>query len=168
MSTTVVAGLVGVLGAVVGGLAAFAGQWWHSRTEHQRHREVRADALRDVRRTACVGYLAQLDLFRERARDVLSAMNGGSSDGRAVAQSRYTQAWRGLVDALAALQIAGPERISAAGVELHNAATAFGAAVDARADGGAWSRSGDELDKRVLEVRRDFAATCRAALALDA
>jgi hypothetical protein len=168
MSTTVLAGLVGVLGALVGALAAFSAQWWHSRTEHERHRQLRADGLRDVRRTACVGYLAQLDLFRERARDVLGAVNGGSSDGRAVAHTRYTQAWRGLVDALAAVQIAGPERISAAGVELHNAATAYGAAVDARHEGGQWARTGDELERRMLEVRRDFAATSRSALALDA
>ena len=168
MSTTVVAGLVGVLGALVGALAAFSAQWWHSRAEHRRSQELRADALRDVRRTACIGYLSQLDLFRERARDVVTAMNGSSSDGRAVAYTRYTQAWRGLVDALAALQIAGPERISAAGVELHNAATAYGAAVDARHEGGQWARTGDELERRMLEVRRDFAASSRAALALDA
>jgi hypothetical protein len=167
MSTTVVAGLVGVLGAVVGALAAFAGTWWHSRVEHERTRQLRADGLRDVRRTACVGYLSQLDLFRERARDVVTAMNGSSSDGRAVAYTRYTQSWRGLVDALAAVQIAGPERISAAGGELHNAATAYGAAVDARHEGGQWSRNGDELEKRMLEVRRDFATTARSALALD-
>lgn len=168
MSTTVVAGLVGVLGAVVGALAAFSAQWWHSRAEHRRAQELRADTLRDVRRTACVGYLSQLDLFRERARDVVTAMSGSSSDGRAVAYTRYTQAWRGLVDALAALQIAGPERISAAGAQLHDAATSYGAAIDARYEGAQWSRNGDELDKRLLEVRRDFAATSRSALALDA
>jgi len=163
-----VAGLVGVLGAVVGALAAFSAQWWHSRDEHRRHRELRADALRDVRRTACVGYLSQLDLFRERARDVLTSMTGSSGDGRAVAYTRYTQAWRGLVDALAALQIAGPEPISAAGVELHSAATAYGAAVDARYEGGSWSRTGEELDRRLSDLRRDFAATSRSALALAA
>lgn len=168
MSTTIVAGLVGVLGAVVGALAAFAGTWWHSRVEQDRARSTRADALRDVRRTACVGFLAQVDLYRERARDVLSAMNGSSSDGRAVAYTRYQQAWRGLVDALAAVQIAGPERVSAAGGELHNAATAFGAAVDARYEGAQWSRNGEELDRRMQDVRREFAATSRSALALDA
>jgi len=169
MSASVLTGLVGVLGAAVGGLAAFAGTWWHGRADRRRADDARADARRDLRRTACVGYLAALDLYQERARDLLGAISGGSADGRAVAQSRYQQAWRGLVDALAAVQIAGPEPVSAAGTTLHDAATSYGLAVDARLAGGRGvTGPGADLDRRLGDARREFAGTARSALALDA
>jgi hypothetical protein len=169
MSASVLTGLVGVLGAVVGGLAAVAGTWWHGRAEQRRADAVRADARRDLRREACVGYLAALDLYRERARDLLGAISGGSADGRAVAQSRYQQSWRALVDALAAVQIAGPERVSAAGTTVHDAATSYGLAVDARLEGGRGaSAPGPDLERRLGDARREFAGTARTALSLDA
>jgi hypothetical protein len=168
MGASVLTALVGVLGAVVGGLAAFAGVWWHGRAEQGRADGVRADARRELRREACVGYLSALDLFAERARDVLTAVSAGSADGRAVAQSRYQQAWRALADALAAVQIAGPERVSAAGAAVHDAATSYGLAVDARLDGGRGAAGpGTDLERRLADARREFAGTARAALALD-
>ena len=169
MSASVLTGLVGVLGATVGGLAAFAGIWWHGRAEQRRADTVRADARRDLRRGACVDYLAALDLYLERGRDLLGAISGGSVDGRAVAQSRYQQSWRGLVDALAAVQIAGPEPVSAASTAVHDAATSYGLAVDARLEGGRGAAApGHDLERRLADARRGFAGTVRAALALDA
>src|SRR5919199_374949 len=107
MSASVLTSLVGVLGAAVGGLAAFAGVWWHA---------------------------------------------------RAVAQSRYQQAWRGLTDALAAVQIAGPTSLSAAGAALHDAATSYGVAVDARLEGGRGTAApGHDLERRLGEARGSFA-----------
>jgi hypothetical protein len=166
MSATVATGLVGVLGALVGGVAALAGQFWHSRAEQRRQDDARADARRDVRRAACVAYLAQLDLFQERARDVVTAVGSGSADGRAVAWSRYQQAWRALVDALAAVQIAGPEVVSAAGAAVHDAASSYGTAVEARYEGGRGASVGADLERRLGEARREFAGTARGALAL--
>jgi hypothetical protein len=169
MSASVLTGLIGVLGAAVGGLAAFTGAWWHGRAEQRRADDVRADVRRDLRREACVGYLSALDLYQERARDLLGAVSGGSADGRAVAQSRYQQAWRGLTDALAAVQIAGPAAVSAAGGALHDAATSYGLAVDARLEGGRGaSAPGPDLERRLGDARREFAGTARTALSLDA
>jgi hypothetical protein len=169
MSASVLAGLIGVLGAAVGGLAAFAGSWWHGRAEQCRADAVRADVRRDLRREACVGYLSALDLYRERARDLLTAITSGSADGRAVAQSRYQQSWRGLADALAAVQIAGPAQVSAAGAALHDAATSFGIAVDARLEGGRGNAGpGTDLERRLADTRDAFAGTARTALSLDA
>jgi hypothetical protein len=166
VSASLLTGLVGVLGAAVGGLAAFAGTWWHGRADQRRADDVRAEARCDLRRQACVGYLAALDLYAERARDVLAA---GSADGRAVAQSRYQQAWRALADALAAVQIAGPEPVSAAGAAVQDAATSYGLAVDARLEGGRGAAGpGTDLERRLADARREFAGTARAALALDA
>src|SRR5947209_15765357 len=169
MSASVLTGLIGVLAAAVGGLAALAGSWWLGRAEQRRADDVRADARRDMRREACVGYLAALDLYQERARDLLTAISGGSADGRAVAQSRYQQSWRGLVDALAAVQIAGPEPVSTAGAAVHDAATSYGLVVDALLEGGRGAAApGPDLERRLGDARRDFAGTARAALALDA
>jgi hypothetical protein len=169
MSASLLTGLVGVLGAAVGGLAALGGTVWHGRAEQRRADDARADRRRDLRREACVGYLAALDLYQERARDLLTALTAGSADGRAVAQSRYQQAWRGLTDALAAVQIAGPAPVSAAGAALHDAATSYGLAVDARLEGGRGAAApGHDLERRLGEARGAFAGTARTALALDA
>jgi hypothetical protein len=168
MTASVLTGMIGVLGAVVGGLAASVGQWWHARAEQRRADDARSDTRRDLRRAACVGYLSALDLYQERASDLLAAVSGGSADGRAVAHSRYQQAWRGLVDALAAVQIAGPEPVSAAGTAVHDLATAYGLAVDARLEGGRGAAApGTDVARRLGDARREFAGTARTALALD-
>jgi phage-related protein len=153
-------GLIGVAGALVGGLATFSGTWINARSARLQSAAVRVQAVQDRRYDAHLEYIRGVARFYEAAREVRAAL----ADRRSAedAQRLHIEAYSALRELEAAAEFAGPGALRADLRELHDQLRTYSQRVDEWFSAGAayLDETGESLD----DERNDrFGRSCASA-----
>lgn len=153
MSAAIATGLFALGGAAIGGLASWAAASADGRAQRRHAREQRKLQLVDLRRETYIDFVAKADTVADAAREIYN-----HEDRQQVAprdRERYALAWQQYLDVLAAVQVLGPESITAAAQALRESTADMCNQVDAWLQNGKWSKTDDEKYVSTDTARRE-------------
>lgn len=123
MTPELFAGLLALVGVVIGAGATLATSWTAARVQRSQVAEGRDERQNAVRREAYTEFLAHTTAFLDLARDVCEVLAERDLDTERLTEvhRRYLTEWHALVRSRAAVQIAGPAEAATVAKELQGA-----------------------------------------------
>ncbi|MET8354536.1 hypothetical protein [Micromonospora sp. NPDC005206] len=177
MSAEIATGLIGLLGALVGGGATVGVGYLSTRTQRAeaelaRGHEIadaeraRSGQLADARNAAYVLFLTRVDSFLDQARELGDLVDLHPEGDRPTDQYRqYTADWNQLVAANATVQVAGPDVLAHRAQKLRDAVGALSDIIDKRYRSRRWPPGLEAAWERVWSERLDFLQAARQTYA---
>lgn len=162
MASEIAFGVIGLLGAVIGGGVTLGITALSHREQRRMAARLRDQHLADERRHVCSDFLEHAELFRDHARAVVACLEPGTAP-EALAQSRllYDDAWSRLKGKNAAVQVAGPPPLADAARELVARLGDYSDLVEARERAGRWPSGHDAAFDAVISARDRFVETAQ-------
>lgn len=166
MGAEVFTGLVGIVGAAVGGTASFAGTWANLRSQHKLANTTRRQGIQDRRYAAHLDFIRGVDRFGEAARDIRYALERGPKTVAwpqhiETAQNGHTMAWAQLQELKGAAELAGPPQLAVAVRNLANVIKSYSSSIDSWYLDTIDALSESDLD-RIEQGRAENSELCRS------
>jgi hypothetical protein len=131
VSSEWIAGIFGILGAVVGAGTTLTANWISTRTQIMLAARDREQRSADVRRAACAEYLIAADSFMDRARELVRRMEDNAPKAECeTLYAAYFADWEQLQRARAPVVIAGPSELGKQAERLQSHLGALGDVCD--------------------------------------
>jgi hypothetical protein len=161
MANDISSGVIGIIGALVGGSATAATSWISARSQSKREREkdqeARLDKIATIRRDACVVYISCVDRLLEDARALSAALDGRVDDTHfAELHNRYEEEWRELTLVGSPLQIMGPAKLASIAQSLRIKIGGYCDLIDDRRRTGRRSSKEEQARVEVRTARTEF------------
>lgn len=161
MPPELLAGLLTLVGVIVGACATLATSWTAARVQRAQVAEGRDERQNAVRREAYTEFLAHTTAFLDLSRDVCSVLEERDLDNERLTEvhGRYLTEWHALVRSRAAVEIAGPADAAEAAKGLQ---LAVGGASDECEGWRRWRLAGSAWRAKAIDERWDEFHRARA------